>query len=277
MNPSSDPYQFLGRRIAGLMGRESRLIRRLRPWYEAALARLYGGRGIPWTINGELFRIDPRYRHLLGQDWDAEVARFLAPRLKPGALCLDVGANAGVYVLQFCRWTEPGGRVIAFEPNARTRRVLETHITMNRLDTRVDVIPEAISDRQGEADFYFAGESGMSRLGQANHVLEDVAQSMRVTTVTLDDFCRRRDLRPDCILIDIEGFELHALRGARELLGACQTLELVVEMHPTLWPSAGVTIADWQNFSAETGLYPVALMGQDDPLKYTGSVHFVRK
>ena len=277
INPSTDPFQSVGRRIAGMIGRESRLIRRLRPWYEAALARLHGGRGIPWTINGELFRIDPRYRHLLGQEWDAEVARFLAPRLKPGALCLDVGANAGVYVLQLCRWTEPGGRVIAFEPNASTRQVLETHIRMNQLEARVEVIPEAVSDREGEAEFFFAGESGMSRLGQANDALGDVAQSTTVATVTLDDFCRRRNLQPDCVLIDIEGFELHALRGARELLAGCQTLQLVVEMHPTLWPSAGVTIADWQNFFAETGLYPVALMGQGDPLEYTGSVLFVRK
>ena len=277
MSTNPDPLQTVARWGATAFGRESHLINRMRPYYEAALARFYGERGIPWAINGEAFRIDPRYRHLLGQDWDAEVAAFLAPRLKPGALCLDVGANVGIYVLQFCRWTELDGRVIAFEPNDNTRRVLQTHIAMNGLEGRVEVVPDAVSDRVGSAEFFFADESGMSRLGEANKLLQDLAQKTTVATTTLDTFCQGRGLRPDCILIDIEGFELHALRGARDLLATCPPLELVVEMHPPLWPSAGVTVADWREFLAETGLQPVALMGQKDPLTEVGSVYFERR
>ena len=276
MGSNSDLLQAAGRWAASILGRNSRIASALRPVYEAALARIHGRHGIPWTINGEPFRINPHYRHLMGAHWDAEVAALLVSRLEPGATCLDVGANAGVYVLQFCRWTQPAGRVIAFEPNVNTRSVLQEHIAMNGLQERVEVIPEAVSDQAGKAEFFFAAESGMSRLGQANALLQDVAQSTIVSTVTLDDFCRHRGLRPDCVLIDIEGFELHALRGARELLVACPAMLLVVEMHPALWSSAGITISDWQRFLTETGLRPVALMGQSDPLTDTGSVYFER-
>ncbi|HTW87784.1 MAG TPA: hypothetical protein VMD75_07240, partial [Candidatus Binataceae bacterium] len=59
------------------------------------------GRGIPWEINGEVFRIDPHQRHRLGHDYDAAVAQFLARRVQRGDLCFDIGANVGVYALQF--------------------------------------------------------------------------------------------------------------------------------------------------------------------------------
>src|SRR5437867_2204323 len=107
--------QATARRIANINGRESRLIRRLRPAYESLLDWTSYGRGIRWRINGVTYRIDPHYRHQLGAEYDAPVAAFLRSHLKPGAVCLDIGANVGVYVLQFAHWTAPSGRVIAFE------------------------------------------------------------------------------------------------------------------------------------------------------------------
>src|SRR5205085_9663014 len=109
--------QGAARKTAGLLGRESWLVRRLRPTYESLLDWLSDGRGIAWPINGVTYRIDPHVRHRLGQNYDAPVAAFLSARVKPGAVCVDVGANVGVYVLQFARWSGPKGRVVAFEPN----------------------------------------------------------------------------------------------------------------------------------------------------------------
>ena len=258
--------------MAGLLGRQSRVINALRPLYETLLMRWHGGRGIPWTINGEPFRIDPRYRPLVGEHWDPEVAAFLAPRLQQASVCLDIGANAGVYVLQLCRWTQPEGRVIAFEPNPHTRRVLQTHVEMNGYESRVKIVPCAVSSHNGKSDFFFTNMSGMSRLGQPNTAMGNEVERTEVETVTLDQFCGQHGMKPDCLLIDIEGFELHALRGARALLAACPTMQVVVEMHPSLWPSAGTTVADWEAFFVETGLRPEPLMGQNDPLADMGSV-----
>ncbi|CAN5887382.1 hypothetical protein BH18ACI5_BH18ACI5_16260 [soil metagenome] len=33
---------------------------------------------------------------------------------RPGSTCFDVGANVGVYALQFAHWTGAAGRVVAF-------------------------------------------------------------------------------------------------------------------------------------------------------------------
>jgi FkbM family methyltransferase len=212
----------------------------------------------------------------MGQNWEPQVAAFLSEHVQPGDVCMDVGANAGVYVLQFCHWTAPDSRVIAFEPNANARQVLQTHLRMNGLEDQVEVIPDAVTDEEGQAAFYFAGTSGLSRLGQANDVLKETAQHDTVTTITLDGFCERREMRPDWLLLDIEGYELRALRGARHLLASSPNTQIVVEMHPSLWPSAQTTIEHWRDFLAETGLRPIALTGQVNPLLDTGSVYLER-
>src|SRR6186997_2582427 len=77
--------QIAARRAAGLIGRESRLVRRLRPAYESFLDWSAGGRGIPWSINGVTYRIDPHHRHRLGQNYDPPVADFLRNHVRPGA------------------------------------------------------------------------------------------------------------------------------------------------------------------------------------------------
>jgi FkbM family methyltransferase len=259
-------------RVAGAAGRESWLVRRLRPAYESLLD--WAGRGIAWEINGVTFRVDPRQRHRLGHDYDAPVAAFIRARLRPGALCFDVGANVGVYVLQFAHWAGPAGRVVAFEPNPAARAVLARHVELNGLGQRVEVAPAAVGAAPGEATLYADGADGMSRLGEPNALIADRARALRVPVVTLDDFCRERALRPDWLLIDIEGFELAALAGARRLLterGAA--LHVVVEMHPSVWDSAGATRAGAAALLDELGLRPVPLTGQRDPLGEHGLVY----
>src|SRR5687768_6451979 len=102
--------------VASRVGRESAAIRALRPLYERLLSVIHGHRGIPRSLNGQTFRIDPHCRAQVTPDYDAPVASFIQSRIRSGAVCVDVGANIGIYALQFARWAGPEGRVIAFEP-----------------------------------------------------------------------------------------------------------------------------------------------------------------
>lgn len=266
--------QSVARRTAEALGRESALVRALRPAYESLLDWSSAGRGAAWTINGETFRVDPRYRQRLGQSYDAPVARFIRERIKSGAVALDVGANVGVYVLQFARWSGPRGRVVAFEPNPSAMRVLRRHVELNGLNERVTLVGAAVGASVGEATLYAAGAEGMSRLGEPNPLIADRATKISVPLITLDAYCAANALAPDWLFLDIEGFELRALEGARALIrerGAA--LNLIVELHPNAWPAAGTTREDAEALLAELGLAPVPLTGQRDPLAEHGIVH----
>jgi FkbM family methyltransferase len=257
-----------------VLGRESWLVRSLRPAYESLLDISTRGRGISWEINGVEYRIDPRYRHRLGQAYDAPVAEFMRGRIRAGALCLDVGANVGVYVLQFAKWSGASGRVVAFEPNPGAREVLLRHIELNGLGGRVEVVPAAVGAEKGDAILFAAGADGMSRLGAANELIADAVEEITVPVITLDDFCASRGLAPDWLFIDIEGFEIAALEGAREVIESRGAkLNVVVEMHPNVWESAVTTRASAEELLDELRLHAVPLMGQRDALGEHGIVY----
>lgn len=266
--------QTTARRTAGLIGRDSWLIRHARPFYESLLDWSVGGRGIDWDINGVTYRIDPHYRHYLGQNYDASVAAFLRERVKPGELCLDVGANVGIYVLQFAHWSAPTGKIIAFEPNPGARLILQKHVEMNRLAQRVRIVPAAVGETNGEDILYAAEADGMSRLGEPNESLIGRVCEIKVPVVTLDDYCTSESLKPDWLFIDIEGFEIAALSGARGVIkNHGKELKIIVEMHPSVWDSANTTRAKAEALIADLGLHAIPLTGQTDSLGDYGLVH----
>ncbi len=263
----------MGRATANVLGRESWLTRKLRPSYEMLLRVCSFGRGISWTINGVPFRVDPSCRHRLGVNYDEPVAQFLRERVKPGDLCFDVGANVGVYVLQFAYWAGPDGRVVAFEPNPAALYFLRKHIQLNGLDDRVEVVEAAVGAEPGETVFYVAGSSGMGRVGTPNKSLTQT-EEIKVPFLTLDDYCFSKGLIPDWLFIDIEGFEIAALVGASRLLEKhLDKVNIVVEMHPNVWDSSGTSREHAQSLLEQWGLRPVPLSGQQDPLADHGLVY----
>lgn len=269
--------QKSARKTAGLLGRKSWLVRNLRPAYESLLAWSHDGKGIPWVINGVTYRIDPRYRHRMGSNYDPAVAAFLRDRIQPGAICFDVGANVGVYVLQFAHWSKPNGQVVAFEPNPIARDVLESHVQMNELTKRVTIVPAAVGRSGGEAVLYVADVAGMSRLGKPNPAIADRVSEIVVPVVTLDDYCHTENLVPDWLFIDIEGFEIAALEGARQLIKERgKDLGLIVEMHHDVWSSANTTRRQAEELLMELGLRAKPLMDQNDALAEHGLVYLER-
>jgi FkbM family methyltransferase len=163
---------------------------------------------------------------------------------------------------------------VAFEPNPDAREGLERHVQLNHLADRVEIVPFAVAAHAGEEDLYTAGAAVESRLRVPNEKIADRASVIRVKVVTLDDWCEGYHISPDWLLIDIEGFEIAALKGARRLISARRNqLGIVVEMHPQFWAAAGMSRADAESVLNELGMRPIPLTGQTDPLGEYGLVH----
>jgi FkbM family methyltransferase len=272
-----DLLQRCAGRTASVLGHSSKAIQAFRPMYESLLDWASLKKGIPWRINGVEYRVDPHHRHRLGHEYDVPVASLLAELIQPGWVCIDVGANVGVYVLQLAHWSGPDGHVVAFEPNPEARKVLQRHIQWNGFAERVRVEPCAVSDaRHGRATLYRAGADGMSRLGEPNQALGSSAVALEVDAVTIDDYCSSTRLQPNLLLLDIEGFEIAALSSARKLIQERgKDLEIIVEMHPGVWPSAATTRSRAELLFSELGRRPVPLTGQSDPFGDYGTIRLV--
>lgn len=261
------------RAVARALGHESRLVRAARPAYEWLLERWSGGRGLPWSVNGVPCRIAPHLRARLPREYEVGVARFLADRVRPGDLCLDIGANVGAYVLQLAHWTAPNGRVIAFEPNPGAAALLDQHVGLNGLAGRVEVVRAAIGAEAGTAVMHVAGADGRGRLDVENPELAGRTGAVEVPVTTIDAFCGARGLTPRWILIDIEGYEIAALQGARRTLATAPRPGVVVELHPSAWPLSGTGRGAAEALLRELGATPVPLTARGDPFATHGIVH----
>jgi FkbM family methyltransferase len=164
----------------------------------------------------------------------------------------------------------PGGRIYAFEPTPRTREALTDHLGLNEVADDVTVVPMAVGDRDGAAEFFTYHDSPENTLAAAHSRLPG-ARAVTVQLTTIDGFCEGRSIVPSLIKLDVEGFELHALRGARRTLMRHRP-RVVIEVHPMNWPDAGVDRRTAEELLSELGCRAIPIDGQADPLAELGHV-----
>ena len=141
-------------------------------------------------------------------------------------LCLDVGANFGLYTVLLALHTDIPA-IHAFEPDPRNLTYLRMHQFMNHLGERVQIHPVAISDQTGEVSLHMAPEksTGRSSLLERSENKEQVTVPVR----RLDDLFPVREQKI-MMKIDVEGLEAHVFRGASALLQQNNVL-IQVESH----------------------------------------------
>jgi len=226
------------------------------------------GRGVPRVVNGIPLRVDIPGRHTFTPVYDAGATAYLRDRVREGDEVWNVGANVGVYALQLAHWAGPTGKVVAFEPNPAARAVLTRNVRFNGLGGRIEVVAAAVGAAPGRVEFFTSGTDGMGRAGVPNPRLRD-PNRIEVPVTTLDAFARERRTRPSIVVMDIEGWEIAALQGARSLLA---TTPFVLELHPNAWQWSGHSRADLDAIIAADRLTVVPLSGQADPLADYGQV-----
>ncbi|HEY5107577.1 MAG TPA: FkbM family methyltransferase [Caulobacteraceae bacterium] len=167
-----------------------------------------------WSWFAHLFKAATRQHH-------TELLPRLAAHIASDAVIVDAGAHAGQFAKLFAKMA-PRGRVYAFEPAEYARSVMAPALRLAGL-RNITVISAGLSDAPGELTLRTPVKPsgslgfGTAHLGIHDGVSPTVDQT--VTLVTLDDFAGARNLeRLDFIKADIEGWELHALRGGESTL-----------------------------------------------------------
>jgi len=250
--PAAPSAQFRRRpflEVAGERLRDVPIAPAARAWlrrvYHAVLMLQTGGRGLPCTLpHGEVVRALPKYRGLSWNPTEYSGFREALKAMPPGATALDVGANVGAYSILLGQWVGPSGKVFAFEPAPEPFDGLVRHVALNGLAHTVEAIQMAVGGEDGTAALLVAGTGGESRLVSGTSE-SDADATIDVPLTTIDAFCAERGLSPDFIKVDVEGFELSVLQGARETIRRRgRDLALFVEMHPSVWPMLGLSRDD---------------------------------
>lgn len=159
--------------------------------------------------------------------------------LRRGDQYLDIGANIGMTALMGSSLIGREGRGFAFEPNPETFARLKRHLDLNRV-SNMEAVPCALADREGEASLVLPtphSSSGVASLGL--HREEGLGQAFPVRTVTGRAYLGRLDpTKPTIVKIDVEGYELRALVGMRDILDWPEVV-IVSEVNDSMLQRAG--------------------------------------
>jgi FkbM family methyltransferase len=133
----------------------------------------------------------------------------------PGGVVVDVGANVGETLLNFARLVGERGEVIAFEINPATHRRCLRNISLNSFKN-VRLFDLGLGSEGGAA---LLASPNARNSGEDRVVHNQGRSGINVEMTTMDSFVAEHAIaRIDLIKIDVEGFEMNVLRGARETL-----------------------------------------------------------
>jgi len=165
---------------------------------------------------------------------DRAERELLRKVLSQGAVVVDVGANIGIYSQFLSRCVGPGGLVHSFEPSRDNFKRLSV---ATRDVSNVRLTQAAVGERSGQCELYVSDKLNVDH--RAYKTDRDSRRAVPTQMVALDDYFKPGQ-RVDLIKMDIQGYELHALRGAQRVLRENTDINLLLEFWPAGLAQAGV-------------------------------------
>ena len=145
--------------------------------------------------------------------YELNETQYILNNIKDDMHIIDIGANIGYYTTLFCKKAIKG-TIYAFEPDLENFNLLKKNTSKNNF-SNVKLFNKACGEVCCEKELYLSSHN------KGDHRLYDVINENRnrvqVNVVTLDSLLSGIK-RLDFVKIDIQGYELQALKGAIGLL-----------------------------------------------------------
>jgi FkbM family methyltransferase len=165
---------------------------------------------------------------------DRAERQLLRKILFRGAVVVDAGANIGIYSQFLSRCVGRTGLVHSFEPSPENFERLQV-ATRNLANVRLS--RAAVGECSGKSKLYVSDQLNVDH---RTYIAEgDSRDAVPINIVALDDYFKPGE-RVDLIKMDIQGYELHALRGATRVLEENPDINLLLEFWPSGLEQAGV-------------------------------------
>lgn len=172
---------------------------------------------------------------------EEHILEKIIDNLPIGGTFVDVGANVGQHTLYAAQKVGPSGLVYAFEPIPSSANNIQLSKEKNNF-TWLTIIQKAVTNFVGETIFY---KYGLTDISSRNKNFTDrAAEEIQVQTTTLDQELASIE-KIDLIKIDVEGYEMDVLLGAKEIIEKHKP-KIILEFSPVFYeklkPSDSVDI-----------------------------------
>jgi len=155
--------------------------------------------------------------------------RFLKEHMiEQGDVVLECGGHHGCTAIVLSNWAGETGKVVTFEASPKNCDIIEKNIRQNNLGN-VTVERKAVGSRKGKITINDVSNASITMTGRG----------VEVELVCLDEY---ENLNPSFLKIDVEGFEVQVLQGARRIMS--KRPKLAIEIHAEDLPRYGASVED---------------------------------
>jgi FkbM family methyltransferase len=208
-------------------------------------------------LHGYLMELDlsddtERMVYFLQKLPEAEIPLLIDVLLKPGDSFVDIGANIGMMTLHAARLVGPRGRVLSVEPQPSCCAKISRALTLNGIE-HVQVHNVGLADSQKVLTLNVLGNGTvLSTFATDGGDNRNVTSKISVDVCAGDDLFRGQILGRLTIKMDVEGFELFALRGLSGTIEEHRPL-IVCEVNPDFLRRAGADVDQLFDFFHDRG------------------------
>jgi FkbM family methyltransferase len=170
---------------------------------------------------------------------------------------IDVGANKGDWTGYFIKQNS-SIRILMLEPSISAFEFLSDRF---KDSDNITIIRKAVSNKDGDASFFEE-----PRCGETSSLLSSFSDSnsikRKISVTTIDSLINEFGLKKvDFLKIDVEGFDLHVLKGAADSLGK-NKIQFIQFEYNAPWAKAGSTLNEAIDFLKGSG-YDVYILRKD--------------
>ncbi len=179
--------------------------------------------------------------HIYCGAFEWEEREWLLSELKSDDVFFDIGANIGLFTLlagERCR------KVVAFEPTDETFSILTGNVKLNNSPGNIELIHAAASDKNGTQDIYVLtnGKDAWNSMAVKPEAGEYRVDNIK--TVNVDELIASGSIpTPRVIKIDVEGWELHVLKGLENTIAQHKPV-MLIEFTESNLKAAGTSAAE---------------------------------
>jgi FkbM family methyltransferase len=178
---------------------------------------------------------------------DAFEISLLQKFIREGNIVLDIGANIGFYASILSQLVGKNGEVHCFEPDEKNFQHLQK--TCKNL-SNVIINNAAVGPQTEKINIY---TSPNLNVDHRTYEPETYEKKLEVNAIKVDDYVSAKKLNIDFIKMDIQGFEMQALKGMKNTLAQNPDIKLISEFWPYGLKKSGSSVVEYFDSLSDLG------------------------
>lgn len=171
---------------------------------------------------------------------------ILKKNIQKGDTVIDIGANIGFYTKILSELVGEKGMIHAFEPDKTNFERLLSYCVACK---NVKLNNKAIGPKTEKLKIY---TSKMLNVDHRTYKPEEYEEEIEIDAVNLDEYLAGKE-KVDFIKMDIQGFEMSAIKGMEQTLKANPNIKLITEFWPHGLKLTGSSGIEYFNYLVSLG------------------------